>query len=125
MRFITLLIVSITLLIFHTTASAGISKNSKISSNDALLIGGTQPAWIDVDGQNRGKNTLKLFVRDGDKDTFLATVEPGKGFNESVPKNKILVIENMSDDKNARVYWHISGYSKLANPRLNSSEQKN
>jgi len=60
----------------------------------------------------------QLIIRDGEKSKMIAVIEPGKGFNESVPRNRVFVIHNVSDDEPARVYWHISGYSKLANPRI-------
>jgi len=108
--------------LMSTAAFAGISQNNKIKAGNSLLLGGTQAGWIDVDGQNRGKTDLELLVRKGETLQLLTRVKPGKGFNESVAKNQILIIRNTSNETSARVYWHISGYSKAANPRIEENE---
>lgn len=104
-----------------TTAFTGVSQNNKIKRGNSLLLGGTQTGWIDIDGQNRGETELELFVRKGETLKLLARVKPGKGFNESVAKNQTLVIRNTSDETPAKVYWHISRYSKAADPRLEAN----
>ncbi len=102
------------------TATAGISANNKIAGGDALLLGGEQPGWIDIDGQNRGDYALTLIIQDGESEETVGSVLPGDRFNQSVPKGKVLLVRNTSVDSAARVYWHISGYSSAANPRLES-----
>lgn len=101
-------------------AMAGISANNNISASDALLIGGTQPDWIDIDGQNRGETDLTLIIRNDEKDQTIKTITPGERFIEAVPEDTVFVIRNASDSESAKVYWHISGYSNLANARLES-----
>lgn len=100
-----------------TGAHAGISKNNRIEAGNSLLLGGTQARGVDIDGQNRGQTELELYVRQQDTLKFLSRVSPGKSFYEFVPKNQTLVIRNTSDENSGKVYWHISGYSKSANPR--------
>ena len=111
-------------LLVAAPAYAGISDNDKINAGDALLIGGTQPAWIDIDGQNRGDTEIVLSIDDGETIKTVAAIAPGEKFIQSVPKNRTLVIGNSSENETARVYWHISGYSKQANPRFASAAQE-
>lgn len=120
MRKIISLSAAFAFLAISSSAFAGISKNSKIPSGDALLLGGEQPRRVLIDGQNRGKTNIQLILKDNDKRKILAVVKPGKRFNQAVPKNQTLVIHNNSETETARVYWHISGYSKLANARIES-----
>lgn len=101
-----------------SVAYAGNSSNNKIPEGNALLLGGTQPSRVDFDGQNRGSTDLELVLRNGDTEKRLAVITPREGFTESIPKYQTLVIKNLSDTQPAKVYWHISGYSKQANPRI-------
>lgn len=118
MRFIYSLIIALIAVSFASAAIAGTSQNNKLKAGETLLIGGTQPGWITIDGQNRGDTPIRLKIRSGDTETEIITVAPNQGFNQPVRKNKILVIQNMSDAAPTRVYWHISRYSKSANPRI-------
>lgn len=108
------------ILLSGAPAIAGISANDKIYGGDALLIGGTQPGWIDIDGQNRGETDLILIIGDGGAAKEVETIAPGQRFIQSVPKDEVFVIRNASEEEAARVYWHISGYSDLADARLES-----
>jgi len=118
MRIITLVSTALVMMLFPVSAMAGISDNNKLKGGDSLLIGGTQPGWIEVDGQNRGATPIELSIRAGDKVKELGIVQPGKGFYESVRKNHVFVIRNVSPSEPAKVYWHVSRYSKTANARI-------
>lgn len=109
--------------IISTAASAGISDNTKISKGDSLLLGGKQTGSINVDGQNRGDSIVELSLLNDDGDKAVVTVLPGKGFSQYVPKNRTLIVRNLSETEAAKVYWHISRYSKSANPRFLSEEK--
>lgn len=119
MRKVTLIALS-AIALSSAPAMAGISANNKISGGDALLIGGTQPGWIDIDGQNRGETDLILIINNDGTAKTLDTIVPGERFIQAVPENGVFVIRNASDVEAAKVYWHISGYSDLANARLES-----
>lgn len=109
---------------FAEIAAAGISKNSKINGGDALLIGGAQPGRIIVDGQNRGQTAIELFIQSKDGTKTVATIATGKAFNQSVRKEQTLVIKNLSQSEPAKIYWHVSRYSKFANARSVTLEKR-
>ena len=109
--------------LFAPTATAGTSANKRVPAGDALLLGGSQPARVNFDGQNRGLTDIELIIVQEDQLKPVAVIAPRKRFEVSVKSNQTLLIRNTSDTKDAKVYWHISGYSKLAKPRLASEEE--
>ncbi|WP_108812300.1 hypothetical protein [Sphingorhabdus sp. Alg231-15] len=113
------LTIAITGSMIASAAHAGISQNNYIAKGDTLLLGGTQPKTISFDGQNRGDVAVEILLQNRTSRTLVRSIAPGESFNQSVPKNQVMVLRNKSNDQRARVYWHVSGYSSTVNPRSN------
>ena len=110
-------------LLIASPALAGISKNSRVPAGFALVIGGETPRGIDVDGQNRGDVAVELLVErtdeNGDAERRLVrALAPRERFIQYIRADEAIVLRNTSDDARATVYWHVSGYSDSANPRI-------
>ncbi|MEL7197432.1 MAG: hypothetical protein AAGL10_03875 [Pseudomonadota bacterium] len=108
-------------LVIASPVLAGISKNSRVPAGSALLIGGDTPRGVDIDGQNRSTVRVDLLVeRDGER-RLVRTLEARESFMQYIRADETIVLRNTSDDARATIYWHISGYSKQANPRVEPS----
>jgi len=99
-------------------ALAGISKNSRVPVGSALLIGGDTPRGIDIDGQNRSAQPVEMLVERNGKRSVIRVLAPRESFMQYIRADETIVFRNTSDTSRATVYWHVSSYSKQANPRL-------
>lgn len=103
--------------------AAGDSRNSRVPAGQALLIGGDTPRGIDVDGQNRSSVPVEMLVERANEDgvverRVVRTLAPRERFVQYIRADEAVVFRNTSDEVRATVYWHVSGYSKAANPRI-------
>ncbi|MEL7188224.1 MAG: hypothetical protein AAGK17_01625 [Pseudomonadota bacterium] len=105
-------------LVVTSPALAGISKNSRVPAGAALLIGGSTPKGIDIDGQNRSKVPVEMSVESDGERRFVRTLAPRERFVQYIRADETIVLRNLSDGERATIYWHVSGYSKQANPRI-------
>ncbi len=98
--------------------NAGIAKNSSIPADRALVIGGETPGAVDVDGQNRSRVAVEMLVERDGKRRVIKTLAPRESFTQALRRDEAIVFRNTSSSQRAIVYWHVSGYSKAANPRV-------
>lgn len=113
-------------LVIAAPVQAGISKNSRVPSGAALVIGGETPKGIDVDGQNRSSVPVEMLVESTSEDGTVTRrcvriLAPSERFMQYIRKDEGLVFRNSSDETRATVYWHVSGYSKQAKPRIEAA----
>ena len=101
--------------------SAGDSRNSRVPPGQSLLIGGDTPRGIDVDGQNRSSVPVEMLVERDGESRVVRTLAPRERFIQYIRPDETVVFRNTSNEVRATVYWHVSGYSKAANPRLRTS----
>jgi len=106
--------------VFSHMSDAGISKNSYIGSGQALVIGGTQPKGVDFDLQNRGSVLVEILIQQEDKRKSTIILAPDSNHIQYIPAKSSLVLKNQSNEKRALIYWHVSGYSSLMDPKLES-----
>ncbi len=107
-------------LVFSNTSNAGISKNSFIGSGQALVIGGAQPKGVDFDLQNRGSAPVEILIQKEGKRETTIILAPDSNHIQYIPAKSSLVLKNQSNEERALVYWHVSGYSSLMDPKLES-----
>lgn len=111
-------VLCLSVLSLSTAVQAGTSENTRIPAGQALLIGGDTPGSVDVDGQNRSRVKVEVLIERDRKRHVVQILEPREGFLQSLRKDETIVFRNTSTDQRALVYWHISGYSMAANPRV-------
>lgn len=116
MRFLTVALASVLTITAHS-AQAGISQTRTIAPDKEFILGGDIRNSYTVEGQNRGDAAILLIARSDTGIRTLATIAPGEKFDVDLRPSEQFVAKAMNGQSKSRLYWHISGYSNLANPR--------